>query len=141
MPAIVICIVSRGHKASKTQCLHRLCVGIDHRCPKPISKIGRCYSDLIFDQEAPFSLKVVDISGRPNKPPKYKKKLISKTTTQSMRSPRRTSRSENNFVNQSRIRDRSFWGSGWPREPRRLLQKVGGEASHLLEGSPAISVP
>ena len=55
MPGIVICIVSRGHKTSTTQCLHRLCVEIDHRCPKPISKIGRCYADLIFDQEAPFS--------------------------------------------------------------------------------------
>ena len=40
----------------------------------PKTYIGPCYADLIFDQEAPFFLKVVDISGRPNKPPKQKQK-------------------------------------------------------------------
>ena len=49
MPAIVICIVSRGHKPWQNQCLRRLCIEIDHRCPKPTSQIGRCCSDLIFD--------------------------------------------------------------------------------------------
>jgi hypothetical protein len=55
MPAIVICIVSRGHKPWQNQCLYKLCVEIVNRCPKPISQIGRCCSDLIVDQETPIS--------------------------------------------------------------------------------------
>ena len=40
------------------------------------------------------------------------------------------------FYDFVRVGNRSFWGSGRPRGPRRPLQKVGGEAPHLLEGSP-----
>ena len=47
MPAIVICNAPRGHKTSKTQCLHRLCVGIDPPTPKTLLQMRRCYSDLI----------------------------------------------------------------------------------------------
>ncbi len=40
------------------------------------------------------------------------------------------------FLNFIRIGNRSFWGSGRPRGPRRPFQTVGGFAPHLLEGSP-----
>jgi hypothetical protein len=40
------------------------------------------------------------------------------------------------FFNCFRIRNRSFLGSGRPREPGRPFQKAGGFAPHLLEWSP-----
>ncbi len=39
-------------------------------------------------------------------------------------------------LNFSMVRNRSFWGSGRPRGPRRPFQNVGGFAPHLLEWSP-----
>ena len=39
-------------------------------------------------------------------------------------------------LNLLRVGNRSFWGSGRLRGHRRPLQKVGGKAPHLLEGSP-----
>ncbi len=40
------------------------------------------------------------------------------------------------ICNLLRVGSRSFWGSGRPREPRRLFQKAGGEAPHPFKGPP-----
>ncbi len=47
----------------------------------------------------------------------------------------------NKFYYFLRIGDRPFVGSGWPRGPWRPFRKVGGEAPHLLQGSPGPPVP
>ena len=48
MPAIVLCIASRGHKTWKTQCLHRLRVEIGPPMPQTHFKMRRCCADLMF---------------------------------------------------------------------------------------------
>ena len=54
MPAIALCIASRGHKTWKTQCLHRLCVEIGPSMPKTHFKMRRCCADLMFSSGGTF---------------------------------------------------------------------------------------
>ncbi len=60
MPAIVICNVSRGHKTSKTQCLHILGVEIGPPMPKTHMKMRRCYVDLMFCAGGTFFVKSIE---------------------------------------------------------------------------------
>ena len=57
MPTIVVCTVSRGHKTSKSQCLHSLCVDMGPSMPKTHIKMRRCYADLIVCAASTFSTK------------------------------------------------------------------------------------
>ncbi len=60
MPAIVICIVSRGHKTS-TQCVHRLCARIGPPTPRSYFKIGRCFADQFFCSGGTFFAKSMNV--------------------------------------------------------------------------------
>ena len=57
MPTIVVCTVSRSHKMSKTQCVHKLCVEIGPPTPKTFLEMRRSYADLIVCLGRRFSIK------------------------------------------------------------------------------------
>ena len=57
MPAIMLCIASRGHKTWKTQCLHRLRVEIGPPMPQTHFKMRRCCADLMFCSGGTFFYK------------------------------------------------------------------------------------
>jgi hypothetical protein len=60
MPAIVICIASRGHETWKTQYLHRLCVEIGPSMPKTYFQMRRCCADLKFRSGCTFFIKSLE---------------------------------------------------------------------------------
>ena len=60
MPAIVICIASRGHETWTTQYLHRLCVEISPSMPKTYFQMRRCCADLKFRSGCTFFIKSLE---------------------------------------------------------------------------------
>ena len=60
MPAIVICIASRGHETWKTQYLHRLCVEIGPSMPKTYFQMRCCCADLNFRSGGTFVVKSIN---------------------------------------------------------------------------------